>query len=261
MCDVLYVYFCAVFPVTLNIEYVIQFQHALARVSHTVYNSLISVSLMSESILISVQEQKRTCEFKAPALVGGVQGVLRCTVPLWERCWRDCRWGTWLPTSLHTMAGAVFVTTETIRFLATFLSFLAASKIKSNDGIPAVGWKGECLWAKCRQRLCRCEKAHGWGRGGGIMIRCRETFAFLFLFFYYSVSLAQAPDVSDIWVWILSSAVLLNDKCEEGQGASPSPAAVRATSCLPTLVIQPLRLTSAPLKLPRFFSFFLSFFF
>lgn len=46
--------------------------------------------------------------------------------------------GDGLPTSLHTMAGVVFVTKETIRFLATFLSSLADSKIKSNDGIPAV---------------------------------------------------------------------------------------------------------------------------
>lgn len=113
---------------------------------------------------------------KAPAIVCGVQGVLRCTVPLWKQCWRDCRWGTWLPTSLRTMAGVVFVTTETIRFLATFLSFLSASKIKSNVGIPAVGWKGECLRAKCRQRLCRCEKAHRWE--GGNNDEVQENFCF-----------------------------------------------------------------------------------
>lgn len=150
------------------------------------------------------------------------------------------------------MAGVVFVTTETIRFLATFLSFLSASKIKSNDGIPAVGWKGECLRAKCRQRLCRCEKAHRWE--GGNNDEVQENFCFFF--FKFSVPVpegsAQASGVSDIWVWILSSAIFLNDKCEEGQGASPSPAAAEATSCLPTLAIQPLRLTSAPLKLPPF---------
>lgn len=39
------------------------------------------------------------------------------------------------------MEGVVFVTTETIRFLATFLSSLVDSKIISNDGIPAVDWK------------------------------------------------------------------------------------------------------------------------
>lgn len=50
--------------------------------------------------------------------------------------------GEGLDFLLHTMAGVVFVTTETIRFLATFLSSPGDSKIKSNDGIPAVD---ECL--------------------------------------------------------------------------------------------------------------------
>lgn len=36
------------------------------------------------------------------------------------------------------MAGAGFVATETISFLATFISSLADSKITSNDGIPGV---------------------------------------------------------------------------------------------------------------------------
>lgn len=76
-----------------------------------------------------------------------------------ESTGRDFRWGTWLPTLQHTMAGVGFVATETISFLATFTSSVADSKITSNDGIPRV--EGEESQQSVGRGFCSVRKHTG----------------------------------------------------------------------------------------------------
>lgn len=87
-----------------------------------------------------IKAHTHTHTHQSTSFVCWEHGVLRCALfPVLKAVAEIV--GEGLDLLLHTMAGVVFVTTETIRFLATFPSSPADSKIKSNDGIPAVDWK------------------------------------------------------------------------------------------------------------------------
>lgn len=133
----------------------------------TTFSANVFVEMYSETYNLDKQTWKcmillyQNTQVKAQAIFCWIHGILRCTLfPLWNRWYR-------LQVRVLTSYIATHNGSDSVSHHGNH-SFLgnipiSSGRLKSNDGISAIGWKrGMFCEQSVDKGLRQCEKAHMW---------------------------------------------------------------------------------------------------